>query len=122
MAIYAPYVGLPGMGTERQAAHRIVFRDGQITGWFSGGRILDGTLCADQGNTGNITVLRAGNVLGRVTSGEGGEIILERAEAVLRAEFPELAATIRLRTPDEQNKRHGQATAAASLPALGAAG
>jgi predicted NBD/HSP70 family sugar kinase len=61
-------------------------------------------------------------VLGRVTSGEGGEIILERAEAVLRAEFPELAATIRLRTPDEQNKRHGQATAAASLPALGAAG
>ena len=61
-------------------------------------------------------------VLGRVTSGEGGEIILERAEAVLRAEFPELADTIRLRTPDEQNKRHGQATAAASLPALGAAG
>ena len=61
-------------------------------------------------------------VLGLLTSGEGGEIILERAEAVLRAEFPELAATIRLRTPDEQNKRHGQATAAASLPALGAAG
>lgn len=57
-------------------------------------------------------------VLGRVTSGEGGEIILARAEAVLREEFPALAATIRLRTPDEKNKRHGQATAAASLPAL----
>ncbi len=57
-------------------------------------------------------------VLGRVTSGEGGEIILERAGAVLRAEFPELAQTIRLRTPDEKNKRHGQATAAASLPTL----
>lgn len=57
-------------------------------------------------------------VLGRVTSGEGGEIILERAGAVLRAEFPELAETIRLRTPDEKNKRHGQATAAASLPTL----
>ncbi len=57
-------------------------------------------------------------VLGRVTSGEGGEIILERAAAVLRAEFPALAETIRLRTPDEKNKRHGQATAAASLPAL----
>jgi hypothetical protein len=38
--------------------------------------------------------------------------------AVLRAEFPMLAETIQLRTPDEKNKRHGQATAAASLPAL----
>ena len=57
-------------------------------------------------------------VLGRVTSGEGGEVIVERARAVLRAEFPTLAETIQLRTPDEKNKRHGQATAAASLPAL----
>src|SRR5688500_27917 len=57
-------------------------------------------------------------VLGRVTSGDGGEIILARAEAVLREEFPELEATIQLRTPDEKSKRHGQATAAASLPAL----
>jgi len=60
-------------------------------------------------------------VLGRVTSGEGGEIILERAGAVLRAEFPTLGESIRLRTPDERDKRHGQATAAASLPALRAA-
>jgi len=60
-------------------------------------------------------------VLGRVTSGEGGEIILDRAGAVLRAEFPALAGSIRLRTPDERDKRHGQATAAASLPALRAA-
>ena len=57
-------------------------------------------------------------VLGRVTSGEGGELILERARAVLQADFPALAETIQLRTPDEKNKRHGQATAAASLPAL----
>jgi predicted NBD/HSP70 family sugar kinase len=56
-------------------------------------------------------------ILGRVTSGAGGELIIARAEAVLRAEFPELAAAIRLRTPDEKSKRHGQATAAASLPA-----
>ncbi|MEY2880531.1 MAG: hypothetical protein RLZZ15_2911 [Verrucomicrobiota bacterium] len=57
-------------------------------------------------------------VLGRVTSGEGGEVILERAGAVLRAEFPALAEKIRFPRPDEKNKRHGQATAAASLPAL----
>lgn len=57
-------------------------------------------------------------ILGRVTSGEGGEIIIRRAEDVLRAEFPALAEKIRIRTPDEKSKRHGQATAAASLPAL----
>ena len=57
-------------------------------------------------------------ILGRVTSGEGGEIIIAEAGEVLRAEFPALAASIKLRTPGEQDKRHGQAVAAASLPAL----
>ena len=58
-------------------------------------------------------------ILGRVTSGEGGEIILKRAASVLRNEFPELGECIQLRTPSEQDKRHGQAIAAASLPKLG---
>lgn len=57
-------------------------------------------------------------ILGRVTSGAGGDVILERARAVLDSEFPELASRISLHTPDENNKRHGQAVAAASLPAL----
>ena len=56
-------------------------------------------------------------ILGRVTSGEGGAIIIEKAREVLAAEFPALAAAIQLRTPDEKDKRHGQAVAAASLPA-----
>jgi predicted NBD/HSP70 family sugar kinase len=55
-------------------------------------------------------------VLGRVTSGEGGRIIVERAREILMAEFPELK--IAIHTPDEKQKRHGQAMAAASLPAL----
>jgi predicted NBD/HSP70 family sugar kinase len=55
-------------------------------------------------------------VLGRVTSGEGGEVILAGARQVLKDEFPALADKIRLRTPDEKDKRHGQAIAAASLP------
>ena len=58
-------------------------------------------------------------VLGRVTSGVGGEVIIEGAEAVLRAEFPKLAKQITLRTPSEKDKRHGQAIAAASLPKIG---
>ncbi|MFA7230126.1 MAG: hypothetical protein WC071_02535 [Victivallaceae bacterium] len=57
-------------------------------------------------------------ILGRVTSGKGGDIILKVAEDVLKAEFPELAATITFRTPDEKFKRHGQAVVAASLPSL----
>ena len=57
-------------------------------------------------------------ILGRVTSGPGGEIIIEGARTVLASEFPELADGIRLTTPNEKDKRHGQAIAAASLPAL----
>lgn len=57
-------------------------------------------------------------LLGRVASGEGGEIILEQARAVLQREFPDLAEKIGLHTPDEKDRRHGQAIAAASLPAL----
>jgi predicted NBD/HSP70 family sugar kinase len=57
-------------------------------------------------------------LLGRVTSGEGGQIIIDKTEEVLKAEFPELAEKISISTPDEQLKRHGQAIAAASLPAL----
>ncbi len=59
-------------------------------------------------------------ILGRVTTGEGGAIILSTAEGVLRSEFPELVGEVNLHTPDERDKRHGQAIAAASLPALAA--
>ena len=57
-------------------------------------------------------------LLGRVTSGPGGEAILGAARDVLHHEFPELAARLKLCMPDEQSKRHGQAVAAASLPSL----
>ena len=54
-------------------------------------------------------------VLGRVVSGKGGEIILSEARRVLESEFPELA-DLHFYEPDEREKRHGQAAAAASLP------
>jgi predicted NBD/HSP70 family sugar kinase len=57
-------------------------------------------------------------VLGRVMTGAGGDLILSVADRVLRAEFPEIAARIRFHIPDEKEKRHGQAIAAASLPAI----
>ena len=57
-------------------------------------------------------------VLGRVTSGEGGAIIINKAQQVLRDECSELCDQIKITTPDEKDKRHGQAIAAASLPEL----
>ncbi len=53
-------------------------------------------------------------LLGRVTSGEGGSLIINKAKEVLMAEFPEYA-NINLTMPDEKNKRVGQSIAAASL-------
>jgi predicted NBD/HSP70 family sugar kinase len=57
-------------------------------------------------------------VLGRVTSGRGGDLIIHGAREVLEVEFPELASRIALHVPNEKDKRHGQAIAAASLPAV----
>ena len=56
--------------------------------------------------------------LGRVTSGPGGDAIVGGAQEVLEVEFPELARRIRFHVPDEHDKRHGQAIAAASLTAV----
>ena len=55
-------------------------------------------------------------LLGRVSSGEGGDIIVDTAREVLAAEFPELELNIHL--PDERFRRLGQSIAAASLPPL----
>ena len=54
-------------------------------------------------------------LLGRVTSGEGGNIVISKAKEVLAAEFPELK--FELEMPDEKNRRVGQSIAAASLAA-----
>ena len=56
--------------------------------------------------------------MSRVTSGEGGTLILERAQEVLDKEFTELAEKISLHIPDESSRRVGQSVAAASLPEL----
>lgn len=59
-------------------------------------------------------------VLGRVTTGQGGQIIVERARQVLKTEFSGLRLELHL--PDEKEKRHGQAIAAASLPLISKTG
>jgi predicted NBD/HSP70 family sugar kinase len=57
-------------------------------------------------------------ILGRCTSGKGGDLILNGANEVLKMEFPELASRIVVQLPDEKSRRVGQSIAAASLPAI----
>ena len=57
-------------------------------------------------------------ILGRVTTGPGGDIILRKALEVMRIEFPEIASAVSIALPDEKNRRVGQSIAAASLPAI----
>jgi len=57
-------------------------------------------------------------LLGRVMSGKGGDLILERCKAVLADEYPAVARAIHPTLPDEKFRRVGQSAAAASLPEL----
>ena len=53
-------------------------------------------------------------MLGRVTSGKGGDILMDTAARVLKEEYPAIAFVPE--TPDEKTRRVGQSVAAASLP------
>ena len=57
-------------------------------------------------------------VLGRVTTGPGGDILIQKAKEVVAREFPELHGRMSLQLPDEKSRRVGQSIAAASLPAI----
>lgn len=55
-------------------------------------------------------------ILGRVTSGIGGDLILEYARKVVKEENPTFAESLEIELPNEQTRRVGQSIAAASLP------
>lgn len=57
-------------------------------------------------------------IMGRVTSGEGGTLMLNKAREVLEKDFPELNSRVQLHIPDEKSRRVGQSVAAASLPKI----
>ena len=57
-------------------------------------------------------------ILGRVTSGLGGSVILESAKAMLKEVYPEWAEKIDLFMPDEKARRLGQSVAAAQIPVI----
>ena len=57
-------------------------------------------------------------ILGRVTSGLGGEVILETAKRILKDVYPEWAEKIDIFMPDEKARRLGQSVAAAQIPVI----
>jgi len=57
-------------------------------------------------------------ILGRVTSGLGGEVILETSKAMLKDVYPEWAEKIDVFMPDENARRLGQSVAAAQIPVI----
>ena len=60
----------PGIGTTRTAAARQILLSDQGKMLLPGGRIVDGAESRDALNTGNLDVLRAGMVLGKITTGD----------------------------------------------------
>ena len=63
-------------------------------------------------------VLKRFLALGRVTSGLGGDVILETAKTMLKDVYPEWAEKIELVVPDEHFRRLGQSVAAAQIPVI----
>jgi len=57
-------------------------------------------------------------ILGRVTTGAGGDSVPAKARKVLHEEFPEAAGQAMLHAPNEESRRVGQAVAAAGLPQI----
>lgn len=57
-------------------------------------------------------------ILGRCTSGRGGNLLMEGVINVFKAEFPELLEKIEIHLPSEKLRRVGQSIAAASLPMI----
>ena len=57
-------------------------------------------------------------ILGRVTSGFGGEVVLNTAQMGLEAIDPYLAEQIEIFMPDEKSRRLGQSVAAAQIPQI----
>ena len=57
-------------------------------------------------------------LMGRVTSGTGGDIIVKFANKVMKEEYPDFYKKINLQLPDEKSRRVGQSIAAASLPKI----
>lgn len=59
--------GLPGVSSARTATYRRVFKSG-TEGFAASSFVINGSLSRDAGNTGDVDVLRAGKLMGKITA------------------------------------------------------
>jgi predicted NBD/HSP70 family sugar kinase len=57
-------------------------------------------------------------LMGRVTSGKGGALLVNTANEIIASEYPEIYDHISIQLPSEKSRRVGQSIAAASLPQI----
>lgn len=88
--------------------------EGAVNIWRSMGYFMGYTIA----HYADFYELRHVLILGRCTSGSGGQLIVDGTHEVLQNEFPELAGEINVQLPDEKARRVGQSIAAASLPQI----
>lgn len=69
MSLQGYVAGMPGIRARVNASHRITFVSGQFSPDLAGGKIISGANSRDSGNTGDLDVLRAGLLMGKITSG-----------------------------------------------------
>lgn len=103
-------------------AHKLKFAQGKLEEGHEGAQKIWETIGVYMGygvaHYAHFYDLKHVLILGRCTSGRGGNLILDGARKVLETEFPKLAERINIQLPDEKSRRVGQSIAAASLPAL----
>ena len=68
MSVLSQVQGLPGMRAAKTASHRHITRGGWIPDILPSGRVIAGACSRDPGNTGDIGRLRAGMLMGKITT------------------------------------------------------
>jgi hypothetical protein len=63
-----PIVGQPGMQAVKTASQRVVFKSKSGEAYLPGGKLIDGSESGDPGNTGDVRQLRAGLLMGKITT------------------------------------------------------
>lgn len=66
--VFQPIVGNPKVTAQRVSTHRIVLKSDQGVAFLPEGKTIDGALSRDPLNTGDLDVLRAGMLMGKITA------------------------------------------------------
>lgn len=97
--------GVPGIGTSREAGHRRIMLDMAAAVYLNAGLVIDGAESRDPLNTGDLDVLRAGVIMGRLATKKYAPSILGVTTVAYTSGGTEL--TVGLPTAVELVRREG---------------